>query len=307
MNDINLTGPNKTKRVGPIDRQAQLQKDMRKEAILKKALNTPQGLKKIAAALTNPVRRKLDYVGLCRKFVITELWPNGMPMIFDRDVEEFTAVVVGNGGALRYIEIEVERVELIPFQVVVNPRIPWTEIYNRLYQVVKRTKERIEQSMALREDLLYYAALDDASIAYHPVTSVATYLTKDALSRSMTPLEFERIPPTNILMTAYGTQGIRRWQFQDIDDTARTEIRKSGYIGSMWGAQIYISDQLSAGNYYITGPAEMHAWMPFRKEAEVIPADVPWELVLGFVGFEYYALLIHNVRSCVKGIFATNV
>lgn len=295
------------KSAGPINRQAQLNKDIRKEAILKKALETPSGLKKIASALTNPVRRKLDYVGLCRKFVVTELWPVGMPIIFDRDVEEFTAVVVGNGGALRYLEIEVERVELTPFVVAVNPRIPWTELYNRLYQVVKRTKERIEQAMALREDLIYFSALDDASTAYHPVTSVATYLTKDALSRSMTPLEFERIPPTNMLMTAYGTQGVRRWQYQDIDDTARTEIRKTGYIGNMWGSQIYISDQLSAGTYYIMGPAEMHGWMPFRKEAEVIPADVPWDLMLGFVGFEYYALLLHNVRSCVKGVFATNV
>jgi hypothetical protein len=306
MSKINLTGPDKQVRT-PNDRQAQAQKDIRKEAVLQATLKTPSGLKKIAAALTNPVRRKLDYVGLMRKFTITELWPVGMPLIFDRDVEEFTAVVVGNGGAMRYIEIEVERVELTPFQLAVNPRIPWTELYNRLYQVVKRTKERIEQGMALREDLIYYAALEDASTAYHPVTSVATFLTKDALARSMTPLEFERIPPTNILMTAYGIQGIRRWQYQDIDDTARMEIRKSGYLGNMWGAQLYISDQISAGTYYVMGPPELHSWTPFRKEAEVIPADVPWELILGFVGWEYYAQVIHNVRSCVKGMFATNV
>lgn len=297
----------KERPTGLIDKQAQLAKNLRKEALLKKALATPTGLKKIAAALTNPVRRKLDYVGLCRKFVVTELWPDGMPIIFDRDVEEFTAVVVGSGGALRHLEIEVERVELKEFQVAVNPRIPWTELYSRLYQVVKRVKERIEQGVALREDLIYYAALDDAATAYHPVTSVATYLTKDALARSMTPLELDRIPPQNILMTAQGIQGIRRWQYQDVDDTARQEIRKSGYLGSIWGCSMFITDQITIGSYYIMGSPEFHAWMPFRKELEVVPADIPSDLVLGFVGWEYYSLLIHNVRSAVKGIFATNV
>jgi len=309
MKSIKLQGPDsvvKTQR-GPMDKQAQLRKNLRKEGLLKQAIKTPSGLKKIANALSNPVRRKLDYVAICRKFLITELWPEGMPIIFDRDVEEFTAVVVGNGGAMRYLEIEVERVELTPFQIAVHPRIPWTELYSRLYQVVKRTKERIEQSMGLREDLIYYAALDDAAIAYHPVTAVATYLTKDALARSMTPLEFERIPPQNILMTAYGIQGIRRWQYQDIDDTARTEIRKTGYLGSIWGASMFISDQLSAGTYYIMGAPELHGWMPFRKEAEVIPADIPWQLMLGFVGFSYQALILHNCRSAVKGTFSTAV
>lgn len=295
------------KQTGLTDRQAKLQKDLRKEAVLKAAMKTPSGLKKIAASLSNPVRRKLDYVGISRKFVVTELWPEGMPIIFDRDVEEFTSVVVGKNGSLRYLEVEVERAELTPFQVAVNIRIPYAELYSRLYQVVKRTKERIEQGMALREDLIYYAALDDAATAYHPTTSVSTYLTKDALARSITPLEYERIPAQHILMTAYGIQGIRRWQYQDIDDTARAEIRQTGYLGSIWGTQMYITDQLPAGNYYIIGPAELHAWQPFRKEAEVIPADLPGDLVLGFLGFEFYSLIIHSVRSACKGVFSTTV
>jgi len=54
MKSINLDGPaNKivTKR-GPMDKQAQLRKNLRKEALLKQAIKTPSGLKKIAAALS---------------------------------------------------------------------------------------------------------------------------------------------------------------------------------------------------------------------------------------------------------------
>ena len=289
------------------DKQATLNKTLRKEQVLKVAMKSPSGMKKIAASLSNPVRRKMDFQSISRKFTVTELWPEGMPLIFDRDVEEFTAVVVGKNGSLRYLEVEVERVELTPFQVAVNVRIPYTELYSRLFQVVKRTKERIEQGMALREDLIYFAALDDASTAYHPMTSVSTILTKDALARSFTPLEYERIPVQSILTTAHGIQGVRRWQYQDIDDAARTEIRQEGYIGQMWGANIYITDQIAAGSFYVIGPPELHAWQPFRKEAEVIPADLPSDLVLGFLGWEYYALVVLNVRSCVKGTFSVAV
>lgn len=288
-----------------LSREEQYNKDLRKEALLKQAMKSPAGLKKITSALSNPVRKKLDYVGISRKFVVTELWAEGMPLIFDRDVEEFTAVVIGKNGSTRYLEVEVERVELTPFEVVINPRVPYRELYSRLYQVVKRVKERIEQSMALREDLIFFSALEDASTAFHPTTSVATYLTKDALARSFTPLEKNRLVPQNILMTAYGIQGIRRWQYQDIDDTARMEIRKSGYLGSIWGAQMYISDQINMGTYYIMASPEFLAWMPFRKEAEVIPADSPENLTLGFLAYEYYGLLVHNVLSCLKGTFST--
>lgn len=307
MTDIKLKGPEGNIKPKTMNREAVLRKDQRREAILKQAINSLTGLKKVAASLSNPVRRKLDYIGICRKFLVTELWPVGMPIIFDRDVEEFTGVVVGKNGSLRYIEIEVERVELTPYEIVVNPRIPYRELYDRLYQVVKRAKERIEQAMALREDLIYFAALDTAALAYHPSIAVPTYLTKDVLARSMTPIEFERLVPQNILMTAHATQGIRRWQYQDLDDTARAEVRDSGYLGTIWGTQMYTTDQLTAGNFYIMASPEFHGWMPFRKEVEILPADVPWDLVLGFVAYEYLALTIHNVRSAVKGTFAVNV
>lgn len=289
-----------------INREAQLKQNLIKQAVLANALNDPRGLKKIAAALTNPVRRKLDYVGICRKFVVTELWPEGMPIVFDRDVEEFTAVVVGKNGTARYVEIEVERVELKEFEIMVNPRVPYKELYARLFNVVTRVKERLEQSLALREDTIFYAALDDAALLYHPVFSSASYLTKDGLSRTFTPLESERISPQNVIMTAFGTQSMRRWQFQDLDDVARAEVRSAGYLGSIWGAQFYVTDQLPGGTYYVTGGPEILGWMPFRKEAEVIPADIPQDLVLGMVGYENYAFTIHNVRAVVKGTFNTN-
>lgn len=278
---------------------------MRKEADLQAAIKSPTGLSKIAANLASPVRKYLDYIGIFRKFCISEGWPDGMPIIYDNDIEEFTAVKIGRNGTTRIIEIEVERTELEEFEIVVKPKVPYAELYKRLYQVMKRVKERLEQGMALREDLYGFSLLETASQQVNTTIAVTTYLTKDALARAFTQVEQHRLRVKSILMSPFGIQGVRRWQYQDIDNVAREEIRKSGYLGSIWDADIYINDQITSGTFYIIAEPEFTAWMPIRRDVDVIPADDPDNLLLGFVGYELLAMTVHNGKAVAKGTFNT--
>jgi len=290
-------------RGGHMSREATLQKIAKKEQTLRAAMSTSAGLAKIAANLSSPVRQKLDYEGIGRKFAVVEPWADGMPMIYDSDVEEFTAAIIGHNGTTRFIEIEVDRVTLEPFEIVARPKIPYSELYSRLYQVMKRTKDRLEQSMMLREDLYMFGLFESAYSTYYTATSVATKLTKDALAMAFTPIEANRLVVENVLMTAYGIQGIRRWSYLDLDEVARQEVRQTGYIGSIWGAKLWISDQLTAGTFYPTAGPEWLAWMPIRKDFEAIPADDPDNLLLGFTGYEYLGMAIINARGVNKGTF----
>lgn len=278
---------------------------MRKEADLQAAMKSPTGLAKIAANLASPVRKYLDYIGIYRKFSVTEGWPDGMPIIYDGDIEEFTAVKIGANGTTRIIEIEVERTELTEFEIVVRPKVPYAELYKRLYQVMKRVKERLEQGMALREDLYGFSLLETASQQVNTTIVVTTYLTKDALAKAFTQVERHRLRVKSILMSPYGVQGIRRWQYEDIDNVAREEIRKSGYLGSIWDADIYINDQVTSGTFYIIAEPEFTAWTPIRRDVDVIPADDPDNLLLGFVGYELLAMTVHNGKAVAKGTFNT--
>lgn len=290
----------------PVSHDVSLQRIARKEAQLKEAIRTRAGLAKIAANLSSPVRQKLDYQGIGRKFAIVEPWPDGMPMIYDADVEEFTSVKVAKNGTTRMVEIEVDRTELEPFEIVARPKIPYRELYSRLYQVLKRTKERLEQAMMLREDLYMFGLFESAYSTHYTAVSVATALTKAALAKSFTPIEANRLVVENILMSAYGIQGIRRWDYLDLDEVARQEVRQTGYIGSIWGARIFVSDQISAGTFYPTAPPEFLAWMPIRKDFEAIPADDPDNLLLGFTGYELLSMAIINARGVMKGTFSTS-
>lgn len=294
----------KTKQAS-LKREAAKASMMRKEADLQAAMKSPTGLHKIAANLASPVRKYLDYIGIYRKFSLTEGWPDGMPIIYDNDIEEFTAVKIGVNGTTRIIEVEVERTTLEEFEIVVRPKVPYAELYKRLYQVMKRVKERLEQGMALREDLYGFSLLETASQQVNTTIAISTYLTKDALARAFTQVERHRLRVKSILMSPYGIQGIRRWQYQDIDNVAREEIRKSGYLGSIWDADIYINDQITSGTFYIIAEPEFTAWTPIRRDVDVIPADDPDNLLLGFVGYELLAMTVHNGKAVAKGTFNT--
>jgi hypothetical protein len=286
-----------------LKREAQMAAMMKKEADLQAAVKSQTGLHKIAANLASPVRKYLDYIGIFRKFAVTEGWPDAMPMIYDNDILEFTAVKIGKNGTTRIIEVEVERTTLDEFEIAVRPKVPYAELYKRLYQVMKRVKERLEQGMALREDLYGFSLLETASQQTNVGVAVTTYLTKDALARAMTQVERHRLRVKSILMSPYGIQGIRRWDYLTIDNVAREEIRKSGYLGSIWDADIYINDQVTSGTFYIIAEPEFTAWMPIRRDVDVIPADNPDNLLLGFVGYELLGMTVHNGRAVSKGTF----
>jgi len=290
-----------------VSREAQLQKIAAKEAELRIALKSPTGLAKIAANLSSPVRVRLDYQGIGRKFGIVEPWPDGMPMIYDSDVDEFTAVKVADGGTTRTVEIEVSRTEIQPFEIVAIPKIPYRELYSRLYQVMARTKERLEQSMMLKEDLYIFGLMDGAAGTWYTAQTVATAITKTSLALAMAPIEANRLIVNNILMSAYGISGIRRWQHADLDEVARQEVRQTGYLGSIWGSKIFITDQIATGTFYVTAGPEYLLWIPIRKDFEAIPADDPDNLLLGFVGYEFLGMAIINARGVNKGIFNPNV
>jgi len=73
-------------------------------------------------------------------------------------------------------------------------------------------------------------------------------------------------------MSAYGTRDIRSWEWTVLDQLALQEIRETGYLGNLWGADFYVSDQVAYGTMYIMTSPKFLAWMPFRRDTQVIPA-----------------------------------
>lgn len=290
-------------------RAEKVAKLLRKEAALARALETEAGLRKIAANMANPVRRKLDYKGIFRKFAVTEQMPDGVPLIFDRDQPDVPALKIGKFGTVRMVEMTGTRVELEAFEIVARPKIPYSELYNRRYRALDRAKDRLIEGMELREDLIGFSLLLAASnlgLAGGPVVqSTAGPLDRDPLAKTFTELEKNRLPVAAVLMSPYGTQGIRRLDFQNLDQTGMQEVRETGYLGSIWGADFYVSDQVTAGSAFILPSPKFLAWIPIRKDVDVIPADDPDNLRLGFVGYLLQGMTVHNGFGVARLDFST--
>jgi hypothetical protein len=276
---------------------------MRKEAILDRALNSENGLRKIAANMANPVRERLDYKGISRKLGIVEQMPDGVPLIYDRDFEEVPAVLTGIDGNSRIAEMKGKRVEIKAFDIVARVKIPYSELFERRFRSLDRAKDRLIQGMELKTDLIYFGLLDAAYALGNarpdgPIApSTPGPLDRDFLARGFTEIEKNRLVVQSVLMSPFGTQGIRRLDFQSLDQMGMQEVRETGYLGEFWGASFYVSDQVTQGTAYAIASPKQHMWFAIRKDVDVIPADDPDNVRLGLVGFFRGGMALHNVLS----------
>jgi len=275
----------------------------KREAALAQALQTEMGIRRIAANMANPVRFKLDYKGIFRKFVIVEQMPDGVPLIFDKDLPQVPAVKVGKGGSPRMIEMRGKRVELQAFEIAARVKVPYEELFTRRYRALDRAKDRLVEGIELREDLIGFGLIDTASQLVHTPVTTGGAFDRDLLAKMFTPIENSRLPVASVLMSPYATQGIRRLDFQNLDQVGMQEVRETGYLGNYWGADFYVSDQIPSGYAYALASPKFLGWMPIRKDTDVIPADDPDNLRLGFVGYELLAMTIFNALGAMRGEF----
>jgi hypothetical protein len=278
---------------------------LRRNAALAQAIQTEAGIRRIAANMANPSRLKLDYKGIFRKFVIVEQMPDGVPLIFDKDLPAVPAVKVGKGGSPRMIEMRGKRVELTAFEIVARVKVPYEELFTRRYRALDRAKDRLIEGIQLREDLIGFGLIDTASSLVNTPVTTAGQFDRDLLAKMFTPIENNRLPVASVLMSPYATQGIRRLDFQNLDQVGMQEVRETGYLGNYWGADFYVSDQVPAGRAYTMASPKFFGWMPLRKDLDVIPADDPDNVRLGLVGYQLAAITVFNALGAMQGNFNT--
>jgi len=299
-------------------------KRIKTEATLDRAFASPSGLLRLAKELANPVRQQLDYKGIIRNFAVTELLPVGMPAVYDKDVQWMGAasisnVAMGSNGAVREVIVNSDRVNTGDgFEIAVVPKIPFKQTFIRRYNVVKRVADKLRQGIQQREDLLWLAQLETAATMYTgtvrkhkdgniPIVVGTGKLTKGALSDAFTQLSDRRLPTRYVLGDAYLRSSIMNWTFQDLDQAGMQEMREAGYLGDMWGASFFYSDQLSVASansnlavaYVLTDP-QLLSWIPVRCDLQIAPADDPSNFMLGFSGYELLGMTVHNAWGVVK-------
>ena len=203
-----------------------------KEQIVSQLFKDPsgRGLKRVAYAMTEPLRTKLDYVGIGRKLLETDLLPQGVVPVYDKDFAEVPAVKISARGVPPTVEsVAQERVEVNTFEIGTIRTIKYSEISIRRFNALDRAKNKAAFELKLAEDGLIFSAIDTAATTSGLNTNVATNVTRAARAAAFAQVEGQRLAVGNVVMHPTGFRGIRgSWTQADLDQVNMQGLIETG-------------------------------------------------------------------------------
>jgi hypothetical protein len=270
-----------------------------KEFLIARALETPHGREALAQAMANPIRTSLDYQGIGRKLLVVDPLPQGVLPVYDKDVDARAFVLSKRGTAPDQI-IEGDRIQVPTFEIVSYPQVRFSQVKERRFNVIDRCQQRAKADLMAVEDENVFALLDGAAQAVNPVTISAGGLTRQALKDGFKEVEKHDLIVTKIVMNAQAFADIRGWNRDDFDPVTQYEVLQTGLFGHIWTADILVSKKIAPETVYILADPEFVGVMPIRQDINVIPADSPKDLRLGWVVYEEIGMAVVNSMAVAK-------
>lgn len=281
----------------------------RRDDLISRAILTQDGKVALAQAMANPIRRNLDYHGIARRALVVDPLPQGAMPTYDRDID-VAAVVISSNGSGPESRIFGDRVVVPEFELFANPTVRISEVKRRRFNVIDRAVQKARQEIMAQEDANIFAALDNAAQGENTLQDItdAGMLKRDLLELKaqidrwdlVTTKYFMNINEfTDILK--WGSGGGQGVGGGEVDPVTQREILQTGLYAHLWGADIMVSKIVPPGTVYAAADPEFVGVMPVRQDIEVLPADEPKQLKLGWVVSEIIGLGIVNPRGVSAG------
>lgn len=270
-----------------------------KDLLISNALETEEGRTALASAMANPIRTSLDYQGIGRKLLVVDPLPQGAMPVYDRDVDAKAFTVSKRGAAPEQI-IEGERIMVPTFEIVAYPQVRFSQIKERRFNIIDRAQQRAKCDLMAVEDETVFNLIEGAANAVNPVTLSKGGLTRDALATAFREIEKHDLAATKIVMNAQAFADIRKWGQSELDPVTMHEVLQTGLFGHIWTAEILISKMVPLNTVYVLADPEFVGVMPIRQDINVIPADEPKKLRIGWVVYEEVGMSIVNAQSVAK-------
>jgi hypothetical protein len=280
---------------------------------------TQEGKIALGQAMANPIRRNLDYQGVARKALVVDPLPQGALPVYDRDID-VAAVVVSSNGSAPESRVFGDRVTVPEFEVVSNPTVRIAEVKRRRFNVIDRAQQKARQEIQAQEDANVFAALAFAGDTTLGGENAIVDLDPLATSQSLEKLGMLNLKRqidrwdlvtskyflninefTDIL--AWESAGTTQGGGSQVDPVTQRELLQTGLYGHIFGADIVVSKVVPAGRAFACADPEFVGVMPVRQDIEVLPADEPKQLKLGWVVNEIIGIGIVNPRGVATGVF----
>ena len=275
-----------------------------KDKIIEKLLMTPEGKMKLAASMQNPLRERLDYEGVFRRAAVVDPLPQGALPYYDRDVD-VPAIVIGEEGQTPETIVKGKRILIPPFELGSNPKIPFTQIKERRFNLIDRAQDKAKQDIQAVEDDLGFSALTVAAAQVNPNTgatfnaaiAVAGSLDRDALADAFAEIEKHDLRVARMFMNARDYSDIRKFGRDQLDPVTQKSLLATGLMANLWGADIIVSRVVPIGTVFVCTEEKFLAIIPQRIDLTVLPADDPDSRLVGWSIFEQIGIGIWNPRG----------
>lgn len=289
--------------------------ESQRDEMIHQALSTQEGKIALGQAMANPIRRNLDYQGVGRKALVVDPLPQGALPIYDRDID-VSAIVISSNGSVPESRVFGDRVSVPEFEVVSNPTVRIAEVKRRRFNVIDRAQQKARQEIQAQEDANVFAALDFASdaarggentlqtldngVATNQLAKVGLLNLKRQIDRwdNVTAKYFMNINEfTDILnWESAGAAGASQ-----VDPVTQRELLQTGLYGHIFGSDIIVTKIVTPKQVFAVAEPEFVGVMPVRQDIEVLPADEPKQLKLGWVVSEIIGIGIVNPRGVASG------
>lgn len=283
--------------------------DEKRDELIARAISTQDGKLALAQAMANPIRKNLDYHGMTRRALVVDPLPQGAMPTYDRDID-VQAVVIASNGTGPESRVFGDRVAVPEFEIFSNPTVRIAEVKRRRFNVIERAVQKARQEIMAQEDANVFAALDAAASVENTLTDIADAgLLKRDLADIKQQVDHWDLVTTKFFMNINEFTDILKWGSGggqgvgggDLDPVTMREVLQTGLYAHLWGADIMVSKIVPVGTVYGVADPEFVGVMPVRQDIEVLPADEPKQLKLGWVVSEIIGIAIVNPRGVAAG------
>jgi hypothetical protein len=287
----------------------------KRDELIARAIMSHDGKIALAQAMANPIRRNLDYQGIARRALVVDPLPQGALPVYDRDIDVAAVTIASNGTGIES-RVFGDRVTVPEFEIFANPTVRIAEVKRRRFNVIDRAVQKARQEIMAQEDGNVFAAIDNAAAVENTVQDIAdTGLLKRDLVALKVQVDRWDLVTTKYFMNINEFTDILNWGSGggqgtgggEVDPVTQREILQTGLYAHIWGADILVSKIVPAGTVYSCADPEFVGVMPVRQDIEVMPADEPKLLKLGWVVSEIIGIGIVNARGVAKGDKSTVV
>jgi hypothetical protein len=276
--------------------------------LIARHIHSPRGRETMASKMTPSLRRFRDYSAVGRLSALVEDVEDGALPLYDKD-PYVPAYAVGEAGDSIEQLVTAERVFCPMFELAALPMIPFSQIRERRYDLIKRTIELAVAGIRENEDVRVFATMDalaSDSDNPHPDIQVGAPITADTIADCIAMIAQHGMRCVRIYINGRDYADFLKFDRDVLDPETQQALLRTGYLGKVYGCQVIQSRVVPAGILYFCGEREYFARMPIRTELTVVSADMPWSRMVGFSAWEMIGFITYNFLSFQRALIMRN-